>query len=58
MTRKGIIDCCLTFPAACEDYPFYDITDPTAWTVMRHRTNKKSFVLIYQFAVKCTCFGA
>jgi hypothetical protein len=36
----------LTYPAAYEDYPFDDFTDPDAWAVMRHKTNKKSFALI------------
>ncbi len=48
MTRQELIDFCLTFPAAYEDYPFDDITDAGAWTVMRHKTNKKSFALIYE----------
>jgi len=48
MTRQTLIDYCLTFPAAYEDYPFDDIIDPGAWTVMRHKTNKKSFALIYE----------
>lgn len=48
MTRPELIDFCLTFPAACEDYPFDDIIDAGAWTVMRHRTNKKSFAFIYE----------
>lgn len=48
MTRQDLIDFCLTFPAAYEDYPFDDIADPGAWTVMRHRANKKSFALIYE----------
>ena len=48
MTRQTLIDFCLTFPAAYEDYPFDDIADAGAWTVMRHRTNKKSFALIYE----------
>jgi predicted DNA-binding protein (MmcQ/YjbR family) len=48
MTRQQIIDFCLTFPAAYEDYPFDDVIDSSAWTVMRHRTNKKSFALIYE----------
>ena len=46
MTRQELIDFCLTFPAAYEDYPF-DISmskNPTA--VMRHKRNKKSFALI------------
>jgi predicted DNA-binding protein (MmcQ/YjbR family) len=48
MTRRELIDYCLTYPAAYEDYPFDDITDAGAWTVMRHRANKKSFALIYE----------
>ena len=48
MTRRELIDFCLTFPAAYEDYPFDDITDAGAWTVMRHRSNKKSFAFIYE----------
>jgi len=48
MNRQQIIDYCLTFPAAYEDYPFDDITDPGKWTVMRHLNNKKSFALIYE----------
>jgi predicted DNA-binding protein (MmcQ/YjbR family) len=47
MTRQEIIGYCLTFPAAYEDYPF-DAASPGAWTVMRHRANKKSFALIYE----------
>ena len=48
MTRQELIDFCLTFPAAYEDYPFDDIMDAGAWTVMRHRFNKKSFAFIYE----------
>ena len=48
MTRREIIGFCLTFPAAYEDYPFDSIADAGAWSVMRHRTNKKSFALIYE----------
>jgi len=48
MIRQEIIDYCLTFPAAFEDYPFDDISDPGKWTVMRHRTNRKTFALIYE----------
>jgi len=48
MTRQALIDFCLTFLSAYEDYPFYEITDPGTWTVMRHSTNKKSFALIYE----------
>lgn len=48
MTRKELIDYCLSLPLAYEDYPFDDILDAGAWTVMRHQTNKKSFALIYE----------
>ncbi len=48
MTRREIIDFCLTFPAAYEDYPFDGIADPGAWTVMRHGGNRKPFVLVYE----------
>ncbi len=48
MTRQEIIGFCLTFPAAYEDYPFDDKADAGAWTVMRHRGNKKSFAMIYE----------
>jgi predicted DNA-binding protein (MmcQ/YjbR family) len=47
-TRQELINHCLSFPAVYEDYPFDDITDAGAWTVMRHKTNKKSFALIYE----------
>ena len=47
MNRRDLIDYCLTYPAAYEDYPFDYIADADVWTVMRHRANKKSFALIY-----------
>jgi len=47
-TRQRLIEFCLAFPLAYEDYPFDGITDAQAWTVMRHSANKKSFALIYQ----------
>lgn len=48
MTRQELIEYCLTFPASYEDYPFDDVADAGAWTVMRHRTNKKGFAFIYE----------
>ena len=48
MTRRELIDYCLTFPSAYEDYPFDDVADENAWTVMRHRINKKGFAFIYE----------
>jgi predicted DNA-binding protein (MmcQ/YjbR family) len=46
MTRQEIIDYCLTFHAAYEDYPFAEMPSEDNTTVMRHRVNKKSFALI------------
>jgi predicted DNA-binding protein (MmcQ/YjbR family) len=49
MNRHKLIEHCLTYPDAYEDYPFGDTPDTgSAWTVMRHRHNKKSFALIYE----------
>ena len=48
MMRQEIINYCLTFPVVYEDYPFDDITDDKRWTVMRHKTNKKIFAMIYE----------
>ena len=48
MNHQELIDLCLTFPGAYEDYPFDDITDPGKWAVMRHCGNRKSFALIYE----------
>lgn len=48
-TRRGLIDYCLTYPDAYEDYPFDESADaPGAWTVMRHRLNQKGFAFIYE----------
>ena len=44
MTRQDLIDHCLTFPAAYEDYPFDDLAaSGSAWTVMRHRGNADAY---------------
>jgi predicted DNA-binding protein (MmcQ/YjbR family) len=49
MTKRELIDLCLSFPAAYEDYPFDGLTaSDTSWTVMRHRGNKKGFAHIYE----------
>jgi predicted DNA-binding protein (MmcQ/YjbR family) len=64
VTRRELIAFCLTFPAVYEDYPFDAIADADAWTVMRHRANKKSFALIYErngklcVNIKCDPFDA
>lgn len=46
ISRKQLIEYCLTLPQAYEDYPFDEIADDNATTVMRHGANKKSFALI------------
>ena len=49
LTRKNLIEFCMTFPDAYEDYPFDgDSLAPDAWTVMRHCGNKKSFALLFE----------
>ena len=65
MIRQEIIDYCLTFPAAYEDYPFGDLTTTdNPWTVMRHQVNKKGFAFIYErggrlcINLKCEPFEA
>lgn len=45
-SRKQIIEYCLTLPQTYEDYPFDEVADDNATTVMRHGSNKKSFALI------------
>lgn len=54
MTRRELINYCLTYPDAYEDYPFDEFPDdPRAWTVIRRRSNKKSFAFIYQRGGLC-----
>lgn len=49
LTRQDLIDYCLSFPCAYEDYPFDDDpAAPGAWTVMRHRLNKKAFAFLFE----------
>ena len=49
MTRKDLVDYCLTYPGSYEDYPFDDLTATDhPWAVMRHRDNEKSFAFIYE----------
>ena len=42
--RKEIIEYCLTFVNAYEDYPFEDKN----WCVIRHRDNRKVFAWIFE----------
>lgn len=42
LTRKEVIESCLRFEDAYEDYPFHDPN----WTVMRHKSNNKMFAAI------------
>jgi len=49
MTRQDLIDHCLSYPGAYEDYPFDDLTaSDHPWTVMRHRASRKGFAHIYE----------
>lgn len=43
MTKRELIEYCLTYPGAYEDYPFDE-----EWAVIRHSGSKKSFALIYE----------
>lgn len=43
-TRKEWIAFCKKLPGAYEDYPFHD----SNWTVMRHRSNRKSFAYLFE----------
>lgn len=54
MTRKELITLCLRFPDAYEDYPFGSEPDgQTKWTVIRHRSNRRSFALIFERGGLC-----
>ena len=44
VTRAEVIALCLRLPDSYEDYPF----DDPNWTVMRHKTNRKTFALIFE----------
>ena len=54
MTKREIIDHCLTYPAVYEDYPFDETT-----ALIRHSANKKMFALVdflndkLQITLKC-----
>ena len=55
MTRRQLIDYCLTFPDSYEDYPFHHADDPEAWAVIRHRGNKKSYAGGFSSWCVCRC---
>lgn len=44
LTRKEVIEHCLTFAGAYEDYPF----DDPNWTVMRRTDTKRGFCWIFE----------
>ncbi len=50
MTKRELIDLCLTFPDCYEDYPFDGEPENSkrgdAWAAMRHHSNKKTFAFI------------
>lgn len=43
-TRQEAVRMCLEYADAYEDYPF----DDPNWTVMRHRSNRRSFAFIFE----------
>lgn len=43
-SRADVIALCLRLLDSYEDYPF----DDPNWTVMRHKTNRKTFALIFE----------
>ena len=48
-SRTEWIARCRAFPGAYEDYPFdEDRNAEAAWTVMRHRGNRRSFALLFE----------
>jgi predicted DNA-binding protein (MmcQ/YjbR family) len=50
MTKRELVEFCLTLPEAYEGYPFDGTahSDDGSWAVMRHDTNKKGFAHIYE----------
>ena len=66
MTRRELINYCLSLPFSYEDYPFNGAahSDDGAWAVIRHIANKKSFAHIYErngklcINLKCDPFEA
>ena len=59
MTKRELLDYCLTFSGTYEDYPFDETT-----ALVRHRLNKKMFALVdylhgrLQITLKCEPFKA
>ncbi|MEG1541789.1 MAG: MmcQ/YjbR family DNA-binding protein, partial [Oscillospiraceae bacterium] len=48
MTRQELIDYCLSFADAYEDYPFREPPkNSTSWAALRHQGNGKTFAFIY-----------
>ena len=48
MTKRELIDLCLTYQGSYEDYPFDDTT-----AVIRHGGNKKMFALVAERYGNC-----
>ena len=49
LTKRELIDYCLTFLDAYEDYPFNeDSASPEAWAALRHKGNRKAFAFVYE----------
>ena len=48
MNRREVLEYCLSYAGAYEDYPFDQGPGPESWTAVRHTENKKIFALIYE----------
>lgn len=46
MTKRELIDYCLTYPSAFEDYPFEALAKGNQWIAVRHAGNRKTFAFI------------
>lgn len=44
LTKREIIDYCLTYQDSFEDYPF----EEDNWAAIRHKSNAKTFAFIYE----------
>lgn len=48
MTKRELIEYCLTLPGAYEDYPFDELPGDKATVTLRHMGNRKIFALILE----------
>lgn len=48
MIRKQLVSLCLNFNNVYKDYPFNKKQSSLLWTTIRHKENKKIFVLVFE----------